>query len=192
VVEGADSPLRAADRINRHPPDAVFLDAADLPAGQAFIDACRADARWAYTPIAVMSSRDGAAEARRLPAHAYLTKPYGLGALLETVERLVQPTPQPVARIALPAAPRQRAPQAVAARVPPALPASWGSSLPAPRAFNAVPRATNPTPLPVKGRPWWSEPVLWRRAALAVAGAAVGVSLATHAFSSLVETLGIH
>ena len=83
----------------------MFLDVEDTDAALDFLDACRLAPAWAHVPVVVLAARDELGAARQVPAEAYLSKPFALGALLVASERVGLFGPPRTVRAALPPAP---------------------------------------------------------------------------------------
>jgi CheY-like chemotaxis protein len=91
IDEAADGSA-ALDRVRRDPPDLLFLDL-NIPgaAGADVLATLKGDPATADIPVIVVTAtgEEGRAEAIRLGADAYFTKPFSPTALLRTVETVL-------------------------------------------------------------------------------------------------------
>jgi len=87
AIETARNGAEAMDRLARGRPDVVLLDLT-MPVmdGWAFLQACRADPRYADIPVVVMSGAPAAAEAVRRFGVQRIAKPFDIVPLLATVQ----------------------------------------------------------------------------------------------------------
>jgi DNA-binding response OmpR family regulator len=103
-VETAASHARAAELMRADPPDAMFLDLKTAaPESLRAVEVTGEEAARAHVPVAIISTRDAAADARQVPAHLHLTRPFGLAALLHAVEYLAQVKPPTLVKVSVPA-----------------------------------------------------------------------------------------
>jgi CheY-like chemotaxis protein len=88
AVETAENGLIALEKIRQSPPVVVVLDLM-MPVmdGWTFLERCRADEHCPDSRIVVLSAAHRSATAD-LGAAAFVSKPFDLNALLDTVERL--------------------------------------------------------------------------------------------------------
>ena len=91
IEEAADGETALA-AIHASPPDLLFLDL-NIPgtSGTGVLEAVRADPAFADVRVIVVTAagEEGRAEALRLGADEYFTKPFSPTALLQTVERVL-------------------------------------------------------------------------------------------------------
>ncbi len=91
IEEAADGETALAS-IHASPPDLLFLDL-NIPgtSGTGVLEAVRADPAFADVRVIVVTAagEEGRAEALRLGADEYFTKPFSPTALLRTVERVL-------------------------------------------------------------------------------------------------------
>ena len=91
IEEAADGEAALA-AIHASPPDLLFLDL-NIPgtSGSGVLEAVRADPAFADVRVIVVTAagEEGRAEALRLGADEYFTKPFSPTALLRTVERVL-------------------------------------------------------------------------------------------------------
>ena len=91
IEEAADGETALA-AIHASPPDLLFLDL-NIPgtSGTGVLEAVRADPAFADVRVIVVTAagEEGRAEALRLGADEYFTKPFSPTALLRTVERVL-------------------------------------------------------------------------------------------------------
>jgi len=92
VIEEAADGETALAAIHGSPPDLLFLDL-NIPgtSGTGVLEAVRADSAFADVRVIVVTAagEEGRAEALRLGADEYFTKPFSPTALLRTVERVL-------------------------------------------------------------------------------------------------------
>jgi CheY-like chemotaxis protein len=92
VIEEAADGETALAAIHGSPPDLLFLDL-NIPgtSGTGVLEAVRADPAFADVRVIVVTAagEEGRAEALRLGADEYFTKPFSPTALLRTVERVL-------------------------------------------------------------------------------------------------------
>jgi len=92
VIEEAADGETALAAIHASPPDLLFLDL-NIPgtSGTGVLEAVRADPAFADVRVIVVTAagEEGRAEALRLGADEYFTKPFSPTALLRTVERVL-------------------------------------------------------------------------------------------------------
>ncbi len=92
VIEEAADGETALAAIHASPPDLLFLDL-NIPgtSGTGVLEAVRADPAFAGVRVIVVTAagEEGRAEALRLGADEYFTKPFSPTALLRTVERVL-------------------------------------------------------------------------------------------------------
>ena len=92
VIEEAADGETALAAIHASPPDLLFLDL-NIPgtSGTGVLEAVRADPALADVRVIVVTAagEEGRAEALRLGADEYFTKPFSPTALLQTVERVL-------------------------------------------------------------------------------------------------------
>jgi CheY-like chemotaxis protein len=92
VIEEAADGEAALDSITASPPDLLFLDL-NIPGtpGTGVLERVRADPAFADVRVIVVTAagEESRAEAMRLGADEYFTKPFSPTALLQTVERVL-------------------------------------------------------------------------------------------------------
>ena len=91
AVDVAENGAVALQKVRRMRPAVVVLDLM-MPVmdGWTFLDRCRADPHCTEVRIVVLSAAHRSST-DHLTADAYITKPFNLGDLLDTVERLATP-----------------------------------------------------------------------------------------------------
>jgi CheY-like chemotaxis protein len=89
TVETASNGYEALQKLRSEPIEAVFLDL-KMPVMDAwvFLQEFQREPTWAHIPVAVMAIEQQASEARKLPAQAFLPKPFRLGALMSALDTL--------------------------------------------------------------------------------------------------------
>jgi len=96
VIEEAADGETALAAIHGSPPDLLFLDL-NIPgtSGTGVLEAVRADSAFADVRVIVVTAagEEGRAEALRLGADEYFTKPFSPITLLQTVERVLSSPP---------------------------------------------------------------------------------------------------
>jgi len=96
VIEEAADGETALAAIHASPPDLLFLDL-NIPgtSGTGVLEAVRADPAFADVRVIVVTAagEEGRAEALRLGADEYFTKPFSPITLLQTVERVLSSPP---------------------------------------------------------------------------------------------------
>ena len=92
TVETAGNGYEALQRLRDGPIDAVFLDL-KMPVMDAwgFFREFQREPTWGHIPVAVMAIEQQASEASKLPARAFLPKPFRLGALMRVLDALESP-----------------------------------------------------------------------------------------------------
>ena len=104
AVETVASHARAAELVRDDPPDAVFLDLkTTAPESLRAVEVTGEQAARSHVPVAIISTRDEAADARQVQAHIHLTRPFGLAALLHAIEYIAQVKPPTLVKVSLPA-----------------------------------------------------------------------------------------